>query len=140
MRDKIMNVLASWTIGYDERDVPRMVDCFTEDAWMDIDIAGLETKGPFVGRDAVIKDMTDHHELEKYITRHVTTNVAIEPQGEDRASVISYLTLFVVDGIETRLHASGVYRDTFVRDDDRWRIKVRRLRLDAHYLPKEYLN
>ncbi len=139
MREEIEDVLASWALGYDEREVQRMVDCFTEDASMEIDIAGVETKGPFVGRDAVIQDMTDHHELEKYQTRHVVTNAVVEPRGEDEAAVTSYLTLFVIEGHETRLQATGVYRDRFVRQDGAWRIARRDLYLDAHYLPPEYL-
>lgn len=140
MRDEIEFVLGNWALGYDERDVPRMVQSFTEDASMDIDIAGLETKGPFVGRDAVIKDMTDHHELEKYQTRHVTTNVVIEPVSDDEARVSSYLTLFVIDQNVTTLQATGVYSDRFVRDEQGWRIACRHLALDAHYLPQSYLD
>lgn len=140
MRDEIEFVIGNWAYGYDERDVPRMVASFTEDASMEIDIAGIETKGPFIGRDAVIKDMTDHHELEKYTTRHVTTNIVIEPVSDDEARVSSYLTLFVIDQHVTSLQATGVYRDRFVRDEQGWRIAYRHLTLDAHYLPQDYLD
>lgn len=139
MQEEICYVLSSWALGFDERDVQRMVDAFTEDASMEIDIAGIETKGPFVGRDAVIKDMTDHQELEKYQTRHVVTNAVIDPRGDDEADVTSYLTLLVVDDHVTTLQATGVYRDRFVRVDGRWRIARRDLHLDAHYLPADYL-
>lgn len=139
MRAEIENVIANWTVGYDEREEDRMTATFTEDASMEIDIAGIETKGPFVGRVAVLKDMTDHWDLEQYKTRHVTTNIVIEPVSDDEANVISYLTLFVIDGHVTSLQATGVYRDRFVRTSDGWRIAHRLLTLDAHYLPQEYL-
>jgi ketosteroid isomerase-like protein len=138
-REQIEHVLSSWALGYDEKQVQRMVDCFTEDASMQINIAGIEIKGPFVGRAEVIQDMTDHQELENYQTRHVVTNAVIEPQGDDEAAVTSYLTLFVIDGHVTTLQATGVYRDKFVRADGTWRIARRDLYLDAHYLPPEYL-
>ena len=132
-------MIANWTVGYDERELERMTATFTEDASMEIDISGIETKGPFVGRDAVIKDMTDHWELEKYKTRHVTTNLVIEPVGPEEALVSSYLTLFVIDGPKTTLQATGMYRDRFVLTDEGWRIAYRHLTLDAHYLPQAYL-
>ncbi len=139
MRDDIEFVIANWTVGYDERELERMTATFTEDASMEIDIAGFETKGPFVGRAAVIGDMTDHWELERYKTRHVTTNLVIEPVSPEEAQVSSYLTLFVIDGPDTKLQATGIYRDRFVLTEQGWRIAYRHLTLDAHYLPQAYL-
>lgn len=139
MKDEIQFVIANWTVGYDERELDRMTAAFTEDASMEIDIAGFETLGPFVGRAAVIKDMTDHWELEKYKTRHVTTNVVIEEAGAEEARVSCYLTLFVIDGPTTTLQATGMYRDRFVLTEEGWKITYRHLTLDAHYLPQAYL-
>jgi ketosteroid isomerase-like protein len=133
MTDEINYVLASWALGYDERDVPRMVACFTEDATMVLKIGGTETLGPYVGRDAVIKHMTDHHEIQNDQRRHVVSNAVIEPVSEDEARVTSYLTLIVTDENGVRLQAAGVYRDRFVRTTDGWRIAYRHLDLDVHY-------
>jgi ketosteroid isomerase-like protein len=133
MTEEIQQVLASWALGYDERDVPRMVDCFTPDATMVLNIGGTEILGPFEGRDAVIGHMTEHHAIQEDQRRHVVTNPVVEPVSEHEAKVTSYLTLLVTDGDGVRLQATGVYRDRFVRGDRGWRIAYRHLDLDTHY-------
>ena len=131
--EEIHYVLASWALGYDERDVPRMTECFTPEATMVLNIGGTETLGPFVGRDAVIKHITDHHEIQEDQRRHLVTNAVIEPLNDEEANVTSYLTLIVTDGDGVRLQATGVYRDRFMRGEHGWRISYRHLDLDVHY-------
>ena len=53
-RQAIENVLASWALGYDQRERDRMERCFTEDAVMTMVIAGEGTMGPYVGRPEVM--------------------------------------------------------------------------------------
>ena len=130
-RDEIENVLSSWALGYDERDVPMMESCFADDATMILDI-GPERLGPFVGRAAVIGHMTEHHEIQTDQRRHVVSNVIVHQNG-DEAAVVSYLTLLVTDENVLRLQATGVYRDRFVKQPDGWRIAERHLNLDVHY-------
>lgn len=132
-RSKIENVLASWAYGYDARDVARMADCFTEDAVMTMDIGGNETMGPYVGHAEVMKHFTDHHAVQTDQRRHVTTNVVVDDETDDSATVVSYLTLLVSEGGTTRLQATGVYHDQFVVEAGRWRIRRRHLDLDVHY-------
>jgi ketosteroid isomerase-like protein len=132
-RNEIENVLASWAFGYDERDVPRMADCFTADAVMTMDIGGGEQMGPYTGHAEVMQHFTDHHAIQTDQRRHVTTNVVIIEQTDTTASVCSYLTLLVTDSGSTRLQATGAYRDQFVLDGDRWKIRRRHLDLDVHY-------
>jgi 3-phenylpropionate/cinnamic acid dioxygenase small subunit len=81
----------------------------------------------------VMKHFTDHHAIQTDQRRHVTTNVVILEETDTTASVASYLTLLVTDGGATRLQAAGVYRDQFVLDGDRWKIRRRHLDLDVHY-------
>lgn len=132
-RSAIENVLASWAYGYDARDVPRMAECFTADAVMTMDIGGNETMGPYEGHAEVMKHFTDHHAIQTDQRRHVTTNIVIDDETDDSATVISYLTLLVTEGAVSRLQATGVYRDEFVVDDGRWKIRRRQLDLDVHY-------
>jgi len=131
--EEIQHVLASWALGYDERDVPRMIACFAPEATMVLNIGGTETLGPYVGRDAVIKHMTDHHEIQDDQRRHLVTNAVIEDVTADEAKVTSYLTLIVTDGDGVRLQATGVYRDRFVHNESGWQIAYRHLDLDVHY-------
>ncbi len=132
-RSAIENTLASWAYGYDSREPDRMERCFTPDSDLVMDIGGTETMGPYVGRDEVMKHFTDHHAIQTDQRRHLTTNILIEDETDDSASVISYLTLIVTDGNGTRLQAAGVYKDQFVRTDAGWQIQHRRIELDSHY-------
>lgn len=132
-RNAIENVLASWALGYDAREVPRMAECFTADAVMTMDIGGTEQMGPYVGHAEVMKHFTDHHEVQTDQRRHVTTNVVIDDETETSATVTSYLSLLVTDEGSTRLQATGVYHDQFVLEGSRWKIRRRHLDLDVHY-------
>jgi hypothetical protein len=132
-RSAIENVLSSWALGYDQREPDRMRACFTEDAELVMDIGQTETMGPYIGRDEVMKHFTDHHEIQTDQRRHITTNTVIDEQTEDSASVVSCLTLIVVDGDGIRLQASGLYRDKFVLQGGSWLIKHRTIKLDVHY-------
>ena len=131
-RQQIDNVLATWALGYDDREPALMERCFTEDATMTLHI-GSETMGPYVGRSEVMKHFTDHHEVQTDQRRHVVTNLTIESEDDTSARTTSVLTLLVVEDDTARVQATGVYRDHFVLDGDRWRIRERVLRLDAHY-------
>ena len=131
-RNAIENVLASWAYGYDERDVPRMAECFTQDAVMTMDIGGGQSMGPYNGHAEVMKHFTDHHAIQTDCRRHVTTNVVVQDETENSANVMSYLTLLVTDGGVCRLQATGVYRDQFVLDGAKWKISRRHLDLDVH--------
>lgn len=132
-RSAIENTLASWALGYDQREPARMERCFTPEADLIMDIGGAEQMGPYVGRPEVMKHFTDHHEIQTDQRRHVTTNIVIEDETDNSASVVSYLTLLVTDESGTRLQAAGVYRDQFVRTDMGWQIEHRRIELDSHY-------
>lgn len=132
VRHEIKNTLAKWTVGYDERSVPMMAECFTRDAEMRLDIG--ETKmGPFIGHAEVMKHFTDHHEIQTDQRRHVTTNVVVEDVTADSARSTSYLSLWVTEDNAVRLQAAGVYRDEWTIEDGAWRIRRRHLTLDVHY-------
>lgn len=132
-RSAIADVLASWALGYDERDVARMARCFTEDASMVLEIEGAPTMGPFIGHAEVMKHFTDHHEIQTDQRRHVVANPIIDHVDRDEARSASVLVLLVTDEHGQRVQATGVYRDRFVRTADGWRIAERHLRLDGHY-------
>lgn len=136
-RQAIENTLASWALGYDEGDVPRMANCFTQDATMVMDIglpgADQERMGPYVGHAEVMGLFTSHQGEQQDQRRHVTTNVVVDDETDTSASTTSYLVLTVVESNVLRLQATGVYRDKFVLDEGTWRIRERHLQLDVHY-------
>lgn len=129
----IIDVLGSWALGYDERDVDRMAACFTDDAVMTLEIPGQPTMGPYVGHAEVMKHFTDHHEIQTDQRRHIVVNPIVEMISETAAQTTSILILAVNDEKGVCIQATGVYRDRFAADSGTWRIAERRLRLDAHY-------
>jgi ketosteroid isomerase-like protein len=131
--DAIVNVLCSWALGYDERDVDRMASCFTDDATMTLEIPGQATMGPYVGHAEVMRHFTDHHEIQTDQRRHIVANPIVEMMSDESAKTTSLLTLLVTDDDGVRVQATGVYRDHFVVRDGSWQIEQRHLRLDAHY-------
>jgi len=131
-RSDIKNTLAKWTVGYDERSVPMMADCFTQDAEMRLDIGEMKM-GPFIGHAEVVKHFTDHHEIQTDQRRHVTTNVVVENETATSAESVSYLSLGVTEDNAVRLQAAGVYRDEWTNAEGPWRIRRRHLTLDVHY-------
>jgi len=132
-RGAIENVLASWALGYDQREPDRMARCFTAGAVMTLSIGGTQTMGPYVGHAQVMKHFTDHHLIQTDQRRHVISNVVVDSESDTEATVFSNLTLVVVDQGTTQVRATGIYRDRFVLDDGAWKIAERFLRLDSHY-------
>ena len=132
-RGAIENTLASWALGYDQREPERMERCFTPDAELIMDIRGAEQMGPYIGRAEVMKHFLDHHAIQTDQRRHITTNVVVDDETDDTASVISCLTLLVTEDNVIRLQASGLYHDQFVKTESGWQIKQRRIELDIHY-------
>jgi ketosteroid isomerase-like protein len=140
-RGEIENTLYQYSLGYDDRDLDLQADCFTEDAVM---ISGEDDR--VEGRAAIQALFTERrrHRVERdEQPRHVVTNVFIREETPDTASVVSYMTLVttpnqggaartekrVVD-TETSV-ATGWYRDEFVREPDKWRIRQRSVHVDG---------
>jgi hypothetical protein len=65
-------------------------------------------------------------------TKHLVTNVVVEPDGEDRASARSYFT--VLQAVEGALPlqpvVAGRYRDRFARTGDTWAFTARHIAVD----------
>lgn len=58
--------------------------------------------------------------------RHYSTNVIVEPNGDDAAHVVSYVLAFTGPAFGSLLPTTGRYEDEFVRRDGRWLIRRRR--------------
>ena len=133
-RGAIENVLNRYSIAYDDNDMAEMADTFTEDAVLSMRIAGGDLIGPFEGKTAVMKLMTDSLAGQTDQRRHVTTNVAIRKETEDAATVTSYLTLISVKDSKATLLSTAKYEDELVKEEDgAWRFTKRHIELDLPY-------
>lgn len=64
-------------------------------------------------------------------TRHVTTNLIIEPDGENRARCQSYFIVFQsAPGFPLQAVIGGTYTDEFEKVDGAWRFRMRRVECD----------
>jgi hypothetical protein len=132
-REQINDVLSRYCYGYDANELKMTEACFAEDATMTLRIQDGDLIGPFEGRDAIMKLMSDSLESQNDQRRHLTTNVFFDDETDDGATVTSYLTLTSVVGTELTVLATGVYTDKFVRQGGDWVISERFLQLDAPY-------
>lgn len=132
-RGQINDVLNRYAWGYDENKLDVIGECFTADAVFSMRIADGDLIGPFEGREAILGLMKGSLESQTDQRRHVTTNVFFESDERDAAEVMSYLTLISVADGRLNVLSSGWYRDRFVLDGDRWRIRDRYLQLDLPY-------
>lgn len=63
-------------------------------------------------------------------TQHVTTNIAIEAEGNDAAEARSYVTVLqAAPGDVPHIIAAGRYRDRFERRDGGWRWTERNVKI-----------
>jgi hypothetical protein len=133
-RGAIENVLNRYSIAYDDNDMAEMADTFAEGAVLSMRIAGGDLIGPFEGKTAVMKLMTDSLASQTDQRRHVTTNMAIRKETEDAASVSSYLTLISVKDGKATVLSTARYDDELVREaDGAWRFTKRHIELDLPY-------
>jgi 3-phenylpropionate/cinnamic acid dioxygenase small subunit len=133
-RGAIENVLNRYSIAYDDNDMAEMADTFAEGAVLSMRIAGGDLIGPFEGKTAVMKLMTDSLASQTDQRRHVTTNMAIRKETEDAATVSSYLTLISIKDGKATVLSTARYDDELVREaDGAWRFTKRHIELDLPY-------
>lgn len=121
LRDDIAAVLIRYATGIDGRDWGSFRDCFTDDCEADYGEIGT-----WHGADEITEWMKQSHEPCGH-TLHRITNIAVDPDGEDRARARCYVDA-VVMGLEGSggAHAIGFYEDDLVRTATGWHIAQRR--------------
>ncbi len=119
--DEVAAVLVRYATGIDRRDWALFRTCFTDDCELDYgDI------GSWRGVEEVTTWMADTHEPCGH-TLHRITNVAVEPDGDDRATARSYVDALVMGAAGAGgVHAAGFYDDELTRTVAGWRIARRR--------------
>ena len=130
---EIHELLSRSAYALDERDVDMLQDTFTSDASFVIAIAGVADEVTFEGRDAIMGLMRDSMAAQTDKRRHVVSNLFFEVAANDRAEVISNITITSVENGAIRLVTSGLYRDRVLQERGQWRIAQRRIELDMPY-------
>jgi hypothetical protein len=133
-RGAIENVLNRYSLAYDDNAMTEMADTFTDRVVLSMRIAGGDLIGPFEGKEAVMKLMTDSLAGQTDQRRHLTTNMVIRKETDDSAVVSSYLTLVSVEGGTATLLSTARYDDELTRESDgAWRFTKRHIELDLPY-------
>lgn len=129
----IQELLSKAAYGYDARQVELLANCFAEEAEMSIRIAEGELIGPFKGKNEIMKLMTSSMESQTDKRLHGISNIFIEHESNDAATVLSSLTLSAVENGSIKLLTTGLYRDEVVKQDGNWRIAKRHLDLELPF-------
>ncbi|WP_029429762.1 nuclear transport factor 2 family protein [Blastococcus sp. URHD0036] len=133
-RGDLENVLNRYSIAYDQNDMTEMADTFADSAVLTMRIGGGDLIGPFEGKEAVMKLMTDSLASQSDQRRHVTTNMAVRKETDDAATVDSYLTLISIENGKATLLSTALYQDELVKEaDGAWRFTKRHIELDLPY-------
>lgn len=132
-RADIENLLNRYSLAYDRNDMPAMAATFTDDAVMTLKIGDGDLIGPFDGKEAIMKLMTDSLASQNDQRRHLVSNLVIEKETEQDASVVSYLTLIAIADQKATLLSTAVYEDDLRKDDGEWRFTRRHIALDLPY-------
>lgn len=134
-RAEFENLLGRASWGYDEADPDLIASCFIEDARMALRIGDRsgDLIGPFEGRAAIRKLHADSMAAQTDQRRHNLSNIWIEKETADEATVVSNLTLLSIEDGSVRVLSSGWYRDQLVRVAEGWRITDRYVYLDLPY-------
>ena len=117
-KEAIRDLVSQYAHCVWQDDIETMIELFTADGVMDPEI-----RAPIKGRAALLesfKDMLDAGDFQPFVHNHV-----IDLDG-DRASGVAYIDLrYTADG--KSMIGSGFYTDEYVREDDGWKFKSRRL-------------
>lgn len=119
-RAEIEELLARYANACDDRDMPALADCFSVDFEFDA------VAGHVIGRDAAMDYY--HERLGMYgLTFHVPHTLVLEELGDDSARGI--VTSHAEMEMEHELFVTAFrYHDHYVREDGRWRFRVRGVR------------
>lgn len=108
--------------AYDERNSDILGGCFAGNAIWEGSTMGVETVGPFRGRDAIMDYLRGFWNRQEDQRRHMFTNVIINDLSEMQATAYAYLLLVSSrDELLTPVTA-GPYQLTLRKEDDVWRI------------------
>jgi hypothetical protein len=118
---EIQQLYGRYAIGFDSGNGEMFARAFASDATFQAPnnvIAGRDKLAEFAARPRADKGPTN--------VRHVVASTTIEPSAEG-ATGTAYVLLVTIgeSGKASTLTGGGIYRDTFVKTAEGWRIKTR---------------
>jgi len=134
-RQQILERIHRYCLGYDERRLDLLLDCFTEDAVWEGTVMGETRVGPIAGRPAIGDWLSGFWEVQRDQRRHMILNGIVEEQSVDTATACTYLLLLSARDAHVSLETMGFYRYTVEREDGAWRIRHLFAGFDAPFWP-----
>ena len=134
----IAEVIARSSLHYDEGELDRFEELFSDDARFEITPAPTFMTAPIEGREAIGRAMGVRYRVvsQSGTRRHVVSNVVFDELTPDRARTRHYMTGISSNRIDSvDVLATGVYHDEFVKQEGAWLISARRLQLDLDESP-----
>jgi 3-phenylpropionate/cinnamic acid dioxygenase small subunit len=130
-REGIERTILRYAWSYDEFDVDGYLECFTDDAVVEVSAPGVEpVRGKHAIRDFFLAARGGRAEAGQQ-PRHSISNVFVDSQDGGEATARAYMTLFVThsDGTLTT-ELTGTYHDRLREVDGDWRLVHRRIVFD----------
>jgi len=131
----IMESVARYCWAYDERQAQHLENCFTSDAIWEGSVTADVTIGPFVGRDNIVRWLTEFWPYQHDQRRHMVLNTIVEKQDKNFAETLSYLLLMSADKNKVQLETTGFYHLSLKRMNDLWKISHFRAGFDYPFWP-----
>ena len=129
----VAELLARSAYGLDMKDLTLLESCFSAEANFSLAIEGVEEVSKFSGRDEIMGLFKGALDAQTDERKHVISNIWYREEGEDAATVVSYLTLFATENGLTNLITTGLYTDGVAKVGTEWKVVDRDLRLDRPY-------
>jgi hypothetical protein len=109
-RAAILDALARYAWGYDERDLTVLAGVFAVDAAWDGSVAGTTPIGPFKGRAEIVEWLQGHMAAQSDQRRHCALNPLVTRQDATTAQLVAYLLLTSAQDGAVRVVTTGFYR------------------------------
>lgn len=123
-RAAILDTLARYACGYDERDLPTLSGVFSQDAVWDGSVTGTVPIGPFKGRTEIVGWLKGHMHAQPDQRRHCVLNRLVTRQDGTTARALAYLLVTSAQDGAVRVVTTGFYRvDLRKSNDGAWLIE-----------------
>jgi hypothetical protein len=136
-RALISERIARYCWAYDERRLDHLAECFTEDAVWEGNVLGRIPIGPFVGREVIVRWLSEFWPHQHDQRRHMLLNTIVQEQTAETAATFSYLLLMASTGAVASIETIGFYRTAYRRKGGHWYIARLSAGFDKPFWPGE---